>query len=363
MLRNYNIPVKQGFNIWFNRIKRKEFYTTTIYTFKTNFYHNPQNRFPSILVSDNNYYSEIFYSSSNFDEPFEEDYGTFFIRFLNANFSSFDTAYFTFFAFYGLSILLEFYNKIPKTIAYKKDDEFIKTFKPIFYKVQSQLNKLQNLIKRCINYMYNLNNNLKDKNYSPMEKYLTFCIYNNLFKYSTNIDIFFFQHYAHDVYNISSQSITPQIVRQHLKDGIIDINDSPVFHTSYLSNILYISLMEIVSNTNIQIKVCKNCGKYFIPIKNTEKYCNIRYSLNDVTCKMSGANSSYSKKRNSIKGIKLYRNNYQRRLMQVKRSSDEQIKIAFENWKKLAKEKIKEFNNNIISEDKLLEWMEKNKNK
>ena len=211
--------------------------------------------------------------------------------------------------------------------------------------------------------MYNLNNNLKDKNYSPMEKYLTFSIYNNLFRYSTNIDVFFFQHYAHDVYNISSQSITPQIVRQHLKDGIIDINDSPVFHTSYLSNILYISLIEIVSDKDIQIKICKNCGKYFIPIKNTEKYCNIKYSLNNTTCKITGPNNSYAKKRNSIEGIQLYRNNYQRRLMQVKRSNDEQIKIAFENWKKLAKQKIKEFNSNKISEVEFIKWMKENKNK
>ena len=46
--------------------------------------------------------------------------------------------------------------------------------------------------------------------------------------------------------------------------------------------------------------------------------------------------------------------------MQVKRSNDEQVKIDFENWKKLAKEKIKEFNNNKISEKEFLEWL-KNK--
>ena len=48
--------------------------------------------------------------------------------------------------------------------------------------------------------------------------------------------------------------------------------------------------------------------------------------------------------------------------MQVKRSDDEQVKIDFENWKKHAREKIKEFNNNKISEKELLEWMKENKN-
>ena len=48
--------------------------------------------------------------------------------------------------------------------------------------------------------------------------------------------------------------------------------------------------------------------------------------------------------------------------MQVKRSNDEQIKLSFENWKQLAKSKIKEFNNNEITENELIDWMKKNKN-
>lgn len=47
--------------------------------------------------------------------------------------------------------------------------------------------------------------------------------------------------------------------------------------------------------------------------------------------------------------------------MQTKRSDNEQVKLAFENWKQLTKDKIKEFNNNEISEDELLEWMKENK--
>lgn len=108
--------------------------------------------------------------------------------------------------------------------------------------------------------MYNLNNNLEDKNYSPFEKYLTYVIKNNLFRYSTNIDVFYFQQFAHDTLNIVVESITPKIVREYLENGIIDVNDSPVFHTSYLSNILYVSSLEIASNKDIKIKTCKNCG-------------------------------------------------------------------------------------------------------
>lgn len=362
MLRENNIPVKNSFNIWFNREKRKEFYTTTVIMYKTTFNHNYNNRFPNILLKSNNTSKEIYFTSSNFREPFEENYGTFIIRFINADFSSFVTAYLTFFCFYGFSILKEFYKDIPNPQLYKTENDFIKTYEPIFIRIKPKLKELQYLIKRCIDYMYNLNNNSKDKSYSPFEKYLTYTISNNVFKYSTNIEVFYFQLFAHDTLNIASQSITPKIVREHLENGIININDSAVFHTTYLSNILYVSLSEIASNETIKIKICKNCGKYFIPIKNTEKYCDITYYKNESTCKLIGANNSYTKKRKSVEGIKFYRNNYQRRLMQAKRSDDEQVKQSFENWKQLAKSKIKEFNNSEISSEELLEWMRKNKN-
>lgn len=124
---------------------------------------------------------------------------------------------------------------------------------------------------------------------------------------------------------------------------------------------LYISLSEIATNKDIKIKICRNCGKYFIPIKNTEKYCDITYYQNETTCKIIGATNSYTKKRKSVEGIRFYRNNYQRRLMQVKRFDDEQVKLAFKNWKQLAKAKITEFNNAEISENELLEWIKENK--
>ncbi len=361
MLTENNLSIKGSFNIWFNREKRKEFYTSSIIMYKTIFNHKHSNRFSNIIINLDKPTDTIYFSTSNFNQPFEENYGTFLIRFINADFSTFKSAYFTFFCFYGFSILQEFYENIPENHSYETEDTFINTYEPIFIDIKNKLKDLQNKIRRCINYMYNLKNNLNDSNFSPFEKYLTFIIKNNFFKYSKNIEVFYFQQFAYNTFDIKSQSITPKIIKEHLENEIININDSAIFHTKFLSNIIYVSLAEIASNTNIKIKTCKNCGKYFIPIKNTEKYCDIIYYQDEETCKMNGANNSYSKKRKSVEGIKFYRNNYQRRLMQTKRSDDKQLKLAFENWKKLARNKIKKFNNDEISTDELLEWMKRNK--
>ena len=147
MLREDNIPVKDFFNIWFNREKRKEFYTTSISLYKTTFNHNKNNRFSNILFNDTKNAEEIYFSSATLLEPFEESYGTFLIKFLNADLASFETSYRTFFCFYGFSILNEFYASIPSLKFFKTEDKFIETNQPIFNKVKPKLKKLQYLIK------------------------------------------------------------------------------------------------------------------------------------------------------------------------------------------------------------------------
>ena len=44
MLREDNISVKNCFNFWFNREKRKKFYTTSISLYKTTFNYNKNKR-------------------------------------------------------------------------------------------------------------------------------------------------------------------------------------------------------------------------------------------------------------------------------------------------------------------------------
>ena len=242
MSKKINISNTDDFNIWFNKEKRKEFYTASTIMYNTTFNYNSNSKLHNIILKSKESYNlfkdeNIYFSTCNFDNPFVDNYGTFLIRFINADFSSFRTGYFTFFCFYGFSILKEFYENISKPKLFNSASEFINTYQPIFNIIKFKLRHLQSQIRKCVDYMYNLNNNSKDKNYSPLEKYLSYSISNNMFKYSTNIEVFYFQLFAHNTLNIASQSISPKIVREHLENGVININDSAVFHTSYLSNV------------------------------------------------------------------------------------------------------------------------------
>ena len=59
MLRKNTIPIKNSFNIWFNREKRKEFYTSSVILYKTTFNHDYNNRFPSIMLESDENNKEI----------------------------------------------------------------------------------------------------------------------------------------------------------------------------------------------------------------------------------------------------------------------------------------------------------------
>lgn len=359
---NKNHLIKTNFfNIWFNRSKRKELYTSSVILYNTSLDHKNTNRFQNIVIDKDKTSSPVYFTKSDVYSPFEENYGTFLIRFLNADFSTFESFYFTFICFYGFEILYEFNLDIPDTTSYESEEDFINAYTPIYRSVKTKLRHMQAKVKDCVDYMYNLNNNSKDSAFTPFEKYLTYIIKNNYFKYSSDIEVSYFQQFAYDNFNITKCTITPKMIRNYISDGIINIDDTAIYSTEFLSNILYICLSEISSNADVKIKICKNCGKYFIPNKQTEKYCDNKYYKDEITCKQTGANNSYSKKRASIEAIKYYRNNYQRRLMQVKRSDNTEIKTTFEKWKKEAKLKIKEFNNKEISEEELLNWMKENK--
>lgn len=128
--------------------------------YNTTFNYNSNSRLHNIILKSMVSYNpskdeNIYFSTCNFDKPFEDNYRTFLIRFLNADFSSFDTGYFTFFCFYGFSILEDFYENILIPKLFNSANEFINTYQPVFNIAKFKLRRLQSQIRKCVDYMYN----------------------------------------------------------------------------------------------------------------------------------------------------------------------------------------------------------------
>ena len=161
MLKDFMFSQKDGFSIWFDRKLKKEYYITQIEMCKTTFVRKRYDKFKSIKLI-NKYSTEfteekpIYHSSSDLVDPFEENYGMFLINFLNADFSTFESAYLTFFCFYGMKLLAEFYEELPKIRAYKSEQDFKSTYEEIFNKCKAKLKVVQDEIKLSVNHTYNL---------------------------------------------------------------------------------------------------------------------------------------------------------------------------------------------------------------
>ena len=366
MLKQPNFLHKNGFYIWFDKKHKKEYYITQLPMCKIKFVKDIDNKYNSIKLINgySNHFDkeeDIYYVSADLMNPFEENYGMFLINFLNADFSTFESAYLTFFCFYGMKLLEEFTDNVPNIRTFRSELDFKTTYESIFYECNKKLKKFQNLIQKCVDYSYNLKENNKYLNSTSNTKFISYSINKNLFIYMQNINMHFNINYAYNAKDISSKEISPLSVKEKIDNKVIGLYESPIYNSKYLSSLIYLSLYEIATNTAVSVGICKNCNKYFISYcKSAGTYCRITYAENDEICKDTGVQIAYKKKQAENACLKLYRQTYQKKLMFAKRSGDENVKRKFTEWKLLAREKVKNFENKTISENELIEWLNKN---
>ena len=245
-------------------------------------------------------------------------------------------------------------------IEYKDENDFKRTSKALFDSSQKYLAKLQRQFRVCVNYMYNLNGNEDDREFEPYIKFKAYALKNGMNQYTENTEVVMnsMSIFKNDFVSIKLNELTKK-----LNNGKINLQDGRKYTSKQLSNICYIVLDEIASSST-PIKICKNCGRYFIPVnRHAEVYCDlIPAKGNTKKCRELGARVTYTKTIQDVEGLLLYRRTYQKRLMVLSRNPNatQEDKESFDNWKKSAQAKIKEYKANKITEDELNKWMREN---
>ena len=131
-----------------------------------------------------------------------------------------------------------------------------------------------------------------------------------------------------------------------------------VYTSEKLSNIVFVVLEQFVKNSNLPIKSCQYCGRYFIPsVRQDELYCDLP-SEDGKSCREKGAKQTYRKNLEKIPALLEYRKAYQKKFMEVARSdNNKKLKKDFDSWKKLAQSKIRDYKQGKVTEDELYNWM------
>lgn len=123
--------------------------------------------------------------------PFVERLGLLLLKFLNANLSTYETAYKDFFYAYGFELLkdLDKNYKFELKGKYGDDETYLKETKKIYNNLKNQLLYVQENIKDAVNYIYNINENEDLKPFTHSQRYAVYLIKRKgkLYSYIKNV--------------------------------------------------------------------------------------------------------------------------------------------------------------------------------
>lgn len=369
--------VLEDFYIWFNMKDKEEYYATPLYLYnvlrkdtdKENDEEKKQDETRVYLELEKdisktklNKKKEVIRQPSTIYIHYAESIGSLLINFLNADFSSFQSAYNTFFYAYGFELIKEYTPYIySKADEYITDVEFMKMLEDIYNTSLDDLLECQDNFKKCVDFVYNLNGNEELKEHNTYSKFVAYTIkHNELYTYSQDVEVIL-DNYINIHNHHHNKSIEHLIKGIEEKDPNLELHN--VYTSTKLRSICFIILDQLVRQENLSIKTCQICGRYFIPtFRQNEIYCDLKNVDGSPTCRDKGASETYKKSLESNPALLLYRRTYQQKVMAVYRNKEnKQLKKDFDKWKKEAQEKIKLFKKGKLDEDTLYNWMIENK--
>ena len=360
--------INEGFYMWFNQQEKEEYYSTPLFLYGVKREEKEKDETRLYLKLEKNifgkrknkYDNEIRKQPSTIYIHYAEPFGMFLMRFLNADLSSYESAYTTFFFAYGFELIKEYapytYLNIQEPLS---KEQFLHILKDIYETSVDKLLEMQQQFRKAVDFIYNLNNNNETIEGSTYSKFIAYVIKNDLYSYSQDIEIIL-DNYIKKHHEYQYENIQELIKRIDNKDSKLELRN--VYTSDKLSNICFIVLEQIAKESNMQIKTCQNCGKYFIPTyRLSEIYCDFENADGTPTCKDKGANQTYKKKLENSPVLALYRKIYHTKYVYVKRhKKDKEIEKEFENWRKQAKDKIAKLNKNELTEEELNKWLTDN---
>lgn len=138
-----------------------------------------------------------------------------------------------------------------------------------------------------------------------------------------------------------------------------NINSSYFIECTDIIQALLIELLEI-AKLNIEIKKCRNCGKFFVPDNRSDEiYCSNIYE-NGKTCKEIGHFKVQQKLIQENDDLRIYRNVYQKLLLRTRRNpSNMKYAREFEFFKDDNNKWKENISKGISTEKEYIEWLKK----
>lgn len=243
--------------------------------------------------------------------------------------------------------------------------EIVEIARKYYDKEKNNLIYYQSIFRKCINFVYGIDN--------PSDmKYLThkqiFFLYNQL--YQDTFAEFKQDFHSTDLldYQYNDFPIKKELAKFYDINALVSaieevdptgrkLHSLQQFETSNLFTSFYITLFNVVAVNKMHIKICGNCGRYFITHKETVTYCD-RVVGDNLTCKDIG-NKEYQKRK--LENDPIY-DRYRKigSKKQLRRDRNPEIEIYkkdLEQYRKTGKQMYKDFCSGKITHEEFEEWV------
>ena len=245
-------------------------------------------------------------------------------------------------------------------------NEIVEMAKKYYGKEKRNLIYYQSLFKKCINFVYSIDN--------PFDmKYLThkqiFFLYNQL--YQDTFAEFKQDFHSTDLldYQYNDFPIRKEVIGLEDINALISaieevdptgrkLNSLQQFETNNLFTSFYITLFNIVAVNKMHIKICGNCRRYFITHKETVTYCD-RITNNNLTCKDIGNKEYQKRKLESDTTYDKYRKIGSRKQLRASRNPEiTMYKKDLKEYRKIGKQMYKDVCSGKISNEEFAKWVD-----
>ena len=244
--------------------------------------------------------------------------------------------------------------------------EIVEIARKYYDKEKNNLIYYQNLFKKCVNFVYCIDN--------PSDmKYLThkqiFFLYNQLYQdtfaeFKQNFHSTDLLDYQYNNFPIRKELIGLYDINT-LVSAIEEIdptgrklNSLQQFETNNLFTSFYITLFNIVAVNKMHIKICGNCGRYFITHKETVTYCD-RIIENELTCKDIGNKEYQKRKLENDSTYDKYRKIGSRKQLRANRNPEIDIyQKDLKQYRKIGKQMYKDVCSGKIPNEEFAKWVD-----
>lgn len=365
-LFNISVP-KDSISMIFDAHNDTENYNTTLYLHKSKI----------TLADENNEYSTQVELDLKQDtkkdkmvkQMFNKDYGSFILTFLNADFSSLENAYNTFFVYYGLeglNYIDEIKEKYPieYTTRYVSTKKFLDYYNKAFDLVNTNYIKFQNDIRKTVDFVFDLHENTSSLNVDKYSKFKA---------YSAVVDLLsqFYSQIRLGIVKCLPKKMPSKMTTKQIEKLAYDIDNRNVddvvgyiYESSSHFALAYIALNDLIQNSKRSISVCQNCGRYYLQYSGKEVYCELPNADGSPSCKSYASRKAYDNKIVEDVAELAYKREYQRRITQVYRANELKKPIMrkeYNTWKSKARKQLKLYRENKITKEEFCDWIEKNK--